>query len=65
MRNVTLTFVGFKSDEVARRFYTWIVDGGLEDGIIDTLSSDDIRVTGIKDFNNNSLDIAIHSEHKE
>ncbi len=31
VKKVTLTFVGFNSDEVAQRFYTWAVDGGLED----------------------------------
>ncbi|MCI5121991.1 MAG: hypothetical protein D3908_12530 [Candidatus Electrothrix sp. AUS4] len=64
MKNVTLTFVGFNSDEAAQRFYTWVVDGGLEDGIIDTLSYDGIEITGIKDFNNDTLDIAIES-HEE
>ncbi|MCI5150866.1 MAG: hypothetical protein D3916_16035 [Candidatus Electrothrix sp. MAN1_4] len=64
MKKVTLTFVGFKSDEVAKRFYTWAIDGGLEDGIIDTLSHDGIEISGIKDFNNDTLDIAIES-HEE
>lgn len=61
MKKVTLTFVGFNSDEVAQRFYTWVVDGGLEDGIIDTLSYEGISVEGITDFNNDSLDVAIAS----
>ena len=61
MKKVTLTFVGFNSDEAAQRFYTWAVDGGLEDGIIDTLSHDGIAISGIKDFNNDTLDIAIES----
>lgn len=62
MKKVTFTFVGFQSDEVAQRFYTWIVDGGLEDEIIDTLSRDGISIDGVSDFNNDSLDIAISSK---
>lgn len=64
MKKVTLTFVGFKSDEMAQKFYTWVVDGGLEDSIIDTLSDDDVKVDGIADFNNDSFDIAILSKQK-
>ena len=65
MKKVTLTFVGFQSDEVAQAFYTWVVDGGLEDGIIDTLSNSKVEVEGITDFNNESLDIAIGSKENE
>lgn len=50
MKNVTLTFVGFKSEEMAQKFFSWIVDGGLEDGIIDTLSDDSVQVEGLVDF---------------
>lgn len=62
MKKVTLTFVGFQSDKVAQSFYNWIVDGGLEDGIIDELSNSEIEVEGISDFNNETLDIAISSK---
>ncbi len=65
MRKVTLTFLGGGADEVARKFFTWIVDGGLEDSIIDTLSDERIEVHGILDFNNDSLDIAINSSVKD
>ncbi len=65
MKNVTLTFLGGGADEVAQRFYTWILDGGLEDSIIDTLSDERIEVHGILDFNNDSLDIAINSSLKD
>lgn len=61
MKNVTLTFVGDASDKIAQKFYTWVVDGGLEDTIIETLSSEEIEVNGIKDSNNDSLSIAIES----
>lgn len=62
MKSVTLTFVGDRSDEVAKKFYTWVVDGGLEDQIIDTLSEDGIAVTGIIDHDNSQLSIAIGSK---
>jgi|GEM_PF-856587 len=61
MRNVTITFIGHRSDEVAERFYTWVVDGGLEDSIIDNLSDKEIEVQGILDISNDSLSIAIVS----
>ena len=62
MRKVTLTFVGHQSDDLAQRFYTWLIDGGLEDQIIDTLSTEEVIVEGIADSNNDSLDIAIGSK---
>jgi hypothetical protein len=65
MKKVTFTFVGFQSDEIAQKFYTWIVDGGLEDSIIDLCSTDEASVKGIMDFNESSLDIAIESISKE
>ncbi len=65
MKKVTLTFIGDQSDEVAQKFYTWAIDGGLEDSIIDTLSTPEIAVEGITDFNNESLDIAITSKANE
>ncbi len=64
MQRVTFTFVGDNSDEIAHKFYTWVIDGGLEDSIIDTLTDDEIKVEGIADFNNESLDIAILSKRK-
>jgi hypothetical protein len=61
MKSVTITFLGHRSDEVAERFFTWVVDGGLEDSIIDTLSNDEVDVQGIIDINNDALSIAIVS----
>ena len=64
MRTVTFTFVGDKSDDVAQAFYTWVVDGGLEDQIIDTLDEqvgEGTSVEGIMVINNDTLDIAIRS----
>jgi len=49
---------------MAQKFFSWIVDGGLEDGIIDTLSDDSVQVEGLVDFNTESLDIAVLSKEK-
>jgi hypothetical protein len=64
MKTVKFTFVGGNSNAVAQAFYTWVVDGGLEDQLIDELdrlTDDKTSVEGIMDFNNDSLDIAIRS----
>lgn len=42
MRNVTFTFVGQDSGKMAQQFYTWFIDGGLEDKIEETLSQMDV-----------------------
>ena len=65
MKTVTFTFVGGGSDEVAQAFYTWVVDGGMEDQLIDgltDLTAKNIDVDGIMDFNNDTLDIAFKSQ---
>lgn len=64
MRNVTITFVGDGSDEVAQAFYTYFVDGGLEDKVTEVLTDntpDDIEVDGLFDLNNDTLQIAVSS----
>ena len=38
MKKVTFEFVGQDAEEMAQKFYTWFVDGGLEDQVVDTLS---------------------------
>ena len=38
MKTVQITFTGPKSDELARRFFHYLVDGGLEDQLIEALS---------------------------
>lgn len=68
MKSVKFTFVGDNSDAVAQAFYTWVVDGGLEDQLIDELdrlTDEKTSVEGIMDFNNDTLDIAIRSRVKD
>lgn len=67
MKTVSITFVGGSSDKVAQAFYTWIIDGGLEDQIVDELTrltDENVEVEGIMDFNNEALSLAINSKIK-
>ena len=41
---VTLAFSGVKTREMAKRFFTYLVDGGLEDLLIDRLSGGGITL---------------------
>lgn len=62
MKTVSITFVGDNSDKVAQAFYTWVVDGGLEDYIVEGLDEQtdaNTTVDGIMDINNDTLDIAM------
>ncbi len=59
MKTVSITFVGDGSDDVAQAFYSWIIDGGLEDQIVDELTrltDEKIEVEGIMDSDNDRLD---------
>ncbi len=65
MKSVTLTFVGQDSDEMAQKFYTWFVDGGLEDQVIDTLSEMGPSNVDLIEINNERLDIILSCSFKE
>jgi hypothetical protein len=64
MKKVTFTFVGQDSDIMAEKFYTWYVDGGLEDRVIDTLS--DMGPSNVEtiEINNDSLDLIMGCSYK-
>ncbi len=64
MKNVTLTFAGQDSDEMAQQFYTWVVDGGLEDQIVDTLSEMGPSNVEIIEIDNDSLNIVLGCSYK-
>jgi hypothetical protein len=38
MKTVQITFAGPKSAAMAKKFFAYLVDGGLEDQVIETLS---------------------------
>ncbi len=64
MKKVTFTFVGQDSDIMAQKFYTWYVDGGLEDRVIDTLS--DMGPSNVEtiEIDNDTLDLIMGCSYK-
>lgn len=64
MKKVTLTFVGQDSDIMAQKFYTWFVDGGLEDQVIDTLSEMGPSNVDLIEIDNESLDLIMGCSYK-
>jgi hypothetical protein len=64
MKKVTFTFVGQDSDTMAQTFYTWFVDGGLEDQIVDTLSDMGPSTVELIEINNDSLDLIMGCSYK-
>lgn len=54
MKTVKIEFAGEKSEEIAKRFFSYLVDGGLEDHLIKTLSSDGVTLE-IGDCNKDDL----------
>lgn len=64
MKSVTFTFVGQDSDEMAQKFYTWFVDGGLEDQVIDTLSEMGPSNVDLIEINNEKLDLILSCSYK-
>lgn len=54
MKTVKIDFAGEKSEEMAKRFFSYLVDGGLEDQLIQTLSSDGVTLE-ISDCNKDDL----------
>lgn len=65
MKKVTFTFVGQESDLMAERFYTWYIDGGLEDYIIDTLTETGPSKVDTIESNNDTLDIIMGCSYQE
>ncbi len=62
MKTVQITFTGPKSEVLARRFFTYLVDGGLEDQVIDGVSGDGATLE-IGDCN--PEDLAVHFQCRE
>lgn len=64
MKNVTFTFAGQYSEEMAQQFYTWFIDGGLEDHVIETLSEMGPSNVEVIEFDNDKMDIVVGCYHK-
>lgn len=64
MRKVTFTFAGQNSEDMAQQFYTWVIDGGLEDQIVDTLSEMGPSDVEVIEFDNDTLDIVVGCSYK-
>ncbi len=64
MKTVRIDFAGPKSEEMARRFYAYLVDGGLEDQVIQEISSDDTTLE-IGDCNNDDLAVLFQCREKD
>jgi hypothetical protein len=56
MKTVKIQFYGNNSDEFAQKFYTFLLDGGLEDYIIDNISDQDSSLE-IEDFDNEKMKV--------
>lgn len=64
MKKVTFTFVGQDSEIMAEKFYTWYVDGGLEDLVVDTLSETGPANVETVEIDNNNLEIVLGCNYK-
>lgn len=64
MKKVTFTFAGQDSDKMAQQFYTWFVDGGLEDQVVDTLSEMGPSEVEVIEIDNASLEIVLGCSYK-
>lgn len=54
MKTVHIEFAGPKSKKIAKRFYAYLVDGGLEDQLIEKLSDEGVTLE-ISDCSNDDL----------
>lgn len=64
MKNVTFTFKGQEAEKMAQQFYTWFVDGGLEDQIVDTLSEEGPSNVEVIEIDNDELNIVLECSSK-
>lgn len=64
MKKVTFTFVGQDAEIMAQKFYTWYVDGGLEDEVVDTLSGTGPSEVVTIEIDNDTFDIVLGCSYK-
>ena len=62
MKTVRIDFAGPKSEDMARRFFSYLVDGGLEDQLIAALSEKGVTLE-IND--SNATDLAVLFQCRE
>jgi len=62
MKTVRIDFAEPKSEDMARRFFSYLVDGGLEDQLIETLSEKGVTLE-IND--SNATDLAVLFQCRE
>mgnify|MGYP001592048493 CR=1 FL=1 len=51
---VSISFMGIKAEDMAKRLYTYLIDGGLEDHLIKVLSGKGVTLA-IEDYSNKRL----------
>ncbi len=65
MQKVTFTFAGQESAEMAQKFYTWFVDGGLEDQVIDTLTEMGPSRVDVIEIDNDNFEIVLGCSYQD
>lgn len=65
MKKVTFTFVGQEAEAMARQFYHWYVDGGLEDQVVDTLTDMGPSKVETIEIDNDTFDIVIGCSYQD
>lgn len=63
MKKLEIEFFGSDSEAIAQKLYTYLVDGGLEDQLIDHLSDESIEVE-MRDWDNKSLKVLFECKSK-
>jgi translation initiation factor IF-1 len=53
---VTVSFMGLNAEEMAKKFFTYLVDGGLEDQVIQALSGKGVTLA-IEDYSKKRLSV--------
>jgi len=64
MKTVQITFAGPKSDALAKKFFSYLVDGGLEDQLIEQLSGNGATLE-ISDCSTDDLAVLFQCKEKE
>ena len=61
---MSFTSVGQDSEQMAQQLYTWVIDGGLEDQLVDGLSEMGPSDVEIIEIDNENLDIVLGCSYK-